>query len=223
MYSQISANKRRTVFIMFGFLVFVGIISWIFAEYLAQPSTAYVILAVGIIYAVICYFAGSRTALALNGAQEITKKDNPRMWRIVENLSITDGLPMPRVFIINDPAPNAFATGRDPAHASVCATSGLLDIMTHTELQGVFAHELGHVKNYDIRVCMIAFALVAAVALIADTILRFAFFGIGGRGREREGQAGQLYISGRNYCRDFGANHCHSDPAGCFPATGVSG
>jgi heat shock protein HtpX len=196
MYSQIASNKRRTVLIMAGFLGFVVLLSWVLGEYVVSPATAYFILSIGIIYAVASYFAGSRTALALNGATEITKTDNPRMWRIVENLSITDGLPMPKVYIINDPAPNAFATGRDPQHAAVCATSGLLDMMSDTELQSVFAHELGHVKNYDIRVCMIAFALVAAVAIIADTVLRFTFFGIGGRGRNQqaEGQAGAIIM-----------------------------
>jgi heat shock protein HtpX len=185
MYSQITANKRRTVLIMAGFLVFICALSWVLGEYVVSPATAYFILTIGVVYAIVSYFAGARTALALNGAKEITKTDNPRMWRIVENLSITDGLPMPRVFIIDDPAPNAFATGKDPQHAAVCATSGLLDVMTDTELQSVFAHELGHVKNYDIRVCMIAFALVAAIAVIADMVLRFTFFGMGGRGRNQ--------------------------------------
>jgi heat shock protein HtpX len=114
--------------------------------------------------------------LAVNGAHEIKKQDNPRLWRIVENLSITDGLPMPKVYIMDDPAPNAFATGRDPKHSAVCATTGILDIMTDTELEGVFAHEMGHVKNYDIRVSMIAFALTAVVSLLADVFLRMTFF-----------------------------------------------
>ncbi|HEY5152950.1 MAG TPA: M48 family metallopeptidase, partial [Candidatus Saccharimonadales bacterium] len=109
------------------------------------------------------------------------KSDNPRLWRVVENLSITDGLPMPRVYIMNDPAPNAFATGRDPKHAAVCATSGILDIMDDDELQGVLAHELSHIKNYDIRVSMIAFALTAVISLIADIILRLTWFGGGDR------------------------------------------
>ena len=115
-------------------------------------------------------------ALAVNGAKEIQKKDNPRFYRIVENLAITNGMPMPKVYIMDDPAPNAFATGRDPKHAAVCATTGLLDIMTDTELEGVMAHELGHVKNYDIRVSMYAFALVAVISLLADVILHMTFF-----------------------------------------------
>ncbi|HUD05884.1 MAG TPA: M48 family metalloprotease [Candidatus Saccharimonadales bacterium] len=194
MYSQIAANKRRTVLIMFVFLLFIGALSWVFAEYLGQPQTAYIVLTAGIVYAIISYFVGSRTSLAVNGAQEITKKDNPRLWRIIENLSIADGLSTPRVFIIDDPSPNAFATGRDPSHAAVCATSGLLDIMNDNELESVFAHELGHVKNYDIRVSMIAFALVAVVALLADVILRFTFFGVGDRERQNQGQGGQIFL-----------------------------
>ncbi len=110
-------------------------------------------------------------ALAVNRAHEIQKRDNIRLWRTVENLAITDGLPMPRVYIMDDPAPNAFATGRDPKHSAVCVTSGLLDIMNDQELQGVLAHEMGHVKNYDIRVSMVAFALTAVISLIADIIL----------------------------------------------------
>jgi heat shock protein HtpX len=192
MYSQISSNKRRTVIIMLVFLLFVGALAWIFGAYLGNPNDAYVILAIGALYAVIMYYAGSRSALAVNGAQEIKKSDNPRLWRIIENLSITDGLPMPRVFIIDDPAPNAFATGRKPDTAAVCATTGLLDIMSDTELEGVFAHEMGHVKNYDIRVSMVAFAMVAVVALLADVMLRMGIFGFGGRRNNNEGQAGQL-------------------------------
>jgi heat shock protein HtpX len=194
MYSQIASNKRRTVLIMAVFLAFVVGLSWVFGGYLGNPNDAYVIIVLGIIYATISYFAASRAALAVNGAREIDKDDNPRLWRIIENLSIADGLPMPRVFIIDDPSPNAFATGRKPENAAVCATSGLLDIMTDTELQGVFAHEMGHVKNYDIRVSMIVFALVAVVAILADVMLRLSWFGVGGRQREEEGQAGQLFF-----------------------------
>jgi heat shock protein HtpX len=176
MYSEIAANKRRSWIILFFFVVFVGALGWVFGEYAGNPSLSIAVLIGAVVYAFIMYFAGSRLSLAVNGAQEIGKKDNPRLWRIVENLAITDGLPMPRVFIMNDPAPNAFATGRNPKKAAVCATTGLLDIMTDTELEGVFAHEMGHVKNYDMRVSMIAFALSAVVSVIADVILRMTWF-----------------------------------------------
>lgn len=147
-----------------------------------SPSLSIGVLIFGLCYAAITYFTGSRLSLAVNGAHEIQKSDNLRLWRVVENLAITDGLPMPRVFVMDDPAPNAFATGRDPNHASVCVTSGLLTIMDDTELEGVLAHELGHVKNYDIRVSMIAFALSAIISLVADFILQMTWF------RERDSE-----------------------------------
>jgi heat shock protein HtpX len=176
MYSQISSNKRKTIFIMAFFFVIIGLLAGILGYLYKSQSLVVTILIIGTVYAFISYWAGTRWSLSLNGAQEIEKKDNPRLWLIIENLAITDGLPMPKVYIINDPAPNAFATGRDPSHASVCATSGLLDIMNDQELQGVFAHEMSHVKNYDIRVAMISFALAAAISLIADIILRITIF-----------------------------------------------
>ena len=179
MYSDIAANKRKSVVIMLCFMVFAAGLVWLFDLVYGHKSTGIFYGGVigSAIYVLITYFAGARMALALNGAQEIAKKDNPRLWRIVENLSITDGLPMPRVFIIDDPAPNAFATGRNPRKSAVCVTKGLLDIMTDTELEGVLAHEMGHVKNYDIRVSMIAFALTALISLIADIMLRMSWFG----------------------------------------------
>lgn len=184
MYSQIAANKRKTLFVLAAFIAFVALIDWVFTFFIGNRPSIFIGVMIGsLVYALITYYAGSKMALAVNGAHEIQKSDNPRLWRIVENLSITDGLPMPRVFIIDDPAPNAFATGRDPNHSAVCATSGLLDMMTDTELQGVFAHEMGHVKNYDIRVSMIAFALSSVVSLLADFVLRATWF----RGDDDEG------------------------------------
>jgi len=175
MYSEIASNKRKTIFILSGFVVFVATLSWLLGQMYGQ-STMYFVLIFGVCYAAISYFAGSSWSLAVNGAQEIQKADSPRLWRVVENLAITDGLPMPKVYIMNDPSPNAFATGRDPNHSAVCVTSGLLAIMDDNELQGVLAHELGHIKNYDIRVSMLAFALAAVIALLADFILRMTWF-----------------------------------------------
>jgi heat shock protein HtpX len=176
MYKEIAGNKRKTIFIMFVFVVFIGVLAWLFGLWWNKPFiTPYVLLG-ALVYAAISYYTGSRLSLAVNGAQEIEKRDNPRLYRIVENLAITDGLPTPKVYIMQDPAPNAFATGRDPSHSSVCVTSGLLEIMNDQELEGVLAHEMGHVKNLDIRVAMIAFALVAAVALLADIMLRMSWF-----------------------------------------------
>ena len=176
MYSEITENKFKSWLIILVFVVFVGGLGWLFSLYLGRPSLTYGVLIGAVVYALVMYFAGGKISLAVNGAKEITKKDNVRLWRIVENLAITEGLPMPRVFIMDDPAPNAFATGRNPKNAAVCATTGILEIMDDTELEGVFAHELGHVKNYDIRVSMIAMALAVIVSFIADAMLHLAFF-----------------------------------------------
>lgn len=177
MYAEIARNKRKTFYIMFAFILVVAGLGWIASEYfIGTPSLMPFILVGSLIYVVISYFTGAKTALAVNGAKEIAKRDNPRLYRIVENLAITEGLPMPKVYIMDDPALNAFATGRDPDHAAVCATTGILDAMNDTELEGVMAHELGHVKNYDIRVSMIAFALVVIIGFIADMLLHATFF-----------------------------------------------
>lgn len=177
MYSAIAANKRNTVFIMIGFIILIGLIGWIVSYFLGDTSVTYVVLGMAVIYAIIQYYAGTALATASTGAHEIQKKDNPRLYRIVENLSITLGMPMPRVYVIQDPAPNAFATGRDPKHAVVAATTGLMEIMDDRELEAVMAHEMGHVKNYDIRVSMIAFALVIAISFLTDIVSRMLIFG----------------------------------------------
>ena len=177
MYKQIAENKRKTVFIIMGFVVMIGLIGGIFAYFYNDWKIAAWTFLVAIIYAVVQYFTASATAIAMTGAKEITKKDNPRFYNIVENLSITTGLPMPKVYIVDDKAPNAFATGRDPKHASVAATTGLLDIMNDKELTAVMAHEMSHVKNYDIRVSMIVFGLVCVVGLISDIAFRMMFYG----------------------------------------------
>lgn len=181
MYSNIAANKRKTFYIFVVFLAFVFGMSWLFGLYVTGDSGFTPIISIGffigsLIYALITYYGGAKLATAVNGAKEIQKRDNPRLYRIVENLAITEGMPMPKVYIMDDPALNAFATGRDPKHAIVCATTGLLDTLNDVELEGVMAHELGHVKNYDIRVSMFAFGLVSVISLMADLILHFAFF-----------------------------------------------
>lgn len=176
MYSEIAANKRKTWLIMAGFIVVIGLLGWLFSKIYGQPYFLYFALIFSGVYALIEYFAASKIALAVNGAHEVTKKEQPRLYRTVENLCISTGMPMPKVYVMDDPAPNAFATGRDPNHAVVAATTGLLDMMTDSELEGVIAHELGHVKNYDIRVMMIVFGLVSAIGFIADMLLRMMWF-----------------------------------------------
>ena len=185
MYKQIAENKRKTIFIMVGFVVMIGIIAALFAWYFNDVWVAVWTVVAAIIYAVIQYYASSSIAMAMTGAREITKKDNPRFYNIVENLSITTGLPMPKVYVVDDQAPNAFATGRDPKHAAVAATTGLMDIMNDKELTAVMAHEMSHVKNYDIRVSMIVFGLTCVIGLISDLAFRMMFYG--NRRRDNEG------------------------------------
>jgi heat shock protein HtpX len=171
-YSAIAANKRNTVFIMVIFLIIIGGLAWLASYTYNNISLLFLIVIGAILYVVIQYFAAGSQALLFTGAIQIERAQNPRLWNMVENISITTGMPMPKVYIINDPAPNAFATGRDPKHASIAVTSGLLDIMDDAELEGVLAHEMGHIQNFDIRVSMIVFGLVVAVGIIADILLR---------------------------------------------------
>ncbi|HUC96697.1 MAG TPA: M48 family metalloprotease [Candidatus Saccharimonadales bacterium] len=177
MYKAIAANKRNTLLIMALFIGLVSAIGWVVSYMYGDTSITYFVIAGVAIYALIQYFIADKLSVAMTGAKQIEKSDNPRFYRIVENLAIATGMPTPKIYIIDDPAPNAFATGRDPKHAIVAATSGLLDIMNDSELEAVMAHEMGHVQNYDIRVSMITFGLVSAIGLLTDIVLRMFIFG----------------------------------------------
>jgi heat shock protein HtpX len=187
-YSAIARNKRNTVLIVLVFLLVIGALGFLGGYLAGNVSIGVIVLVVALGYAVLQYFLAARQATAIAGGIEIDRTTEPRLWRTVENLAIATGMPMPRVFVIDDPAPNAFATGRDPEHAVVAATTGLLAIMDDQELQGVMAHELGHVRNYDIRVSTMVFGLVVAVGLIADVLLRISIFSgfAGGRSRNND-------------------------------------
>ena len=184
MYGAIAANKRNTVIIMATFIGLISVVGYVVSLYYGQTSITYWVIGGAAIYSLIQYFAASKLAIMSTGAKPIEKRDNPRLYRIVENLSITIGIPTPKVYLIDDPAPNAFATGRDPKHAVVAATTGILDIMNDRELEAVMAHEMGHVQNYDIRVSMIAFGLVSAIGFLSDIAIRMFFFG--GDNRDRQ-------------------------------------
>ena len=193
MYRAIAANKRNTWVIMVFFVAIIAGLGYVFDLYFSGGGTGVVFYGVvigALIYVAIQYYSAGNQALSMAGAKPITKADNPRLYRIVENLAITTGLPMPKVYIVDDPAPNAFATGRDPEHAAVAATTGLLEIMDDAELEGVMAHELAHVKNFDIRVTTIVFGLVVVVGLLADVLARMAFFG----GMRRNGGGNPLIL-----------------------------
>src|SRR5690554_3136595 len=196
MYSAIARNKRNTIFIILLFIVIIAALGFV-ASYIWFGGSWGIVIGTVIgagVYALIQYFAAARQAVAMSGARQIQKADDPRLYRTVENLSITMGMPMPKVYIVNDPAPNAFATGRDPDHAIVAATTGLLELMTDSELEGVMAHEMGHVKNYDIRVTMIVFGLVVAIGFIADILLRMMWFGGGNRNNNGGGNPVMLIL-----------------------------
>lgn len=188
MYSAIARNKRNTVVIVLVFLLIIGALGFLGGYLAGNVSIGFIVLVVALGYAVLQYFLAARQATAIAGGVEIDRVSEPRLWRTVENLAIATGMPMPRVFVIPDPSPNAFATGRDPEHAVVAATTGLLELMDDQELQGVMAHELGHVRNYDIRVSTMVFGLVVAVGLIADVLLRISIFSglTGGRNRNSD-------------------------------------
>lgn len=178
MYNQINSNKQKTFLIMTLFVIVLGAIGWFAGLYF---DAGYFPLAGAIIFAfcmtLISYFSGDKIALSLSGAKQIQAQDNPYVYHLVENLAITAGLPMPKVYLINDSALNAFATGRDPQHASVALTTGIIEALANEELEGVIAHELSHVKNYDIRVMMIAIVCVSAISILADVLTRNMFWG----------------------------------------------
>ncbi|HEV2412273.1 MAG TPA: M48 family metalloprotease [Candidatus Saccharimonadales bacterium] len=191
MYEAIASNKRRTIYLMIFFVALITGLAYLASLYFGNVNITIIAIVAALIYAVVQYFLAAKLALAVNGAKEIQRSDNPDLFNIVQNLSIADGLPMPKVYIMDDPSPNAFATGRDPDHAAVAVTSGLLEIMNKTELEGVLAHEMSHVKNYDIRVMMIVVGLAGAVGFIADIVLRFMWFG----GDDRDEQSPLVMIA----------------------------
>lgn len=192
MRKQIAQNKRNTILIMLVFIAFIALIGWLFA-WLHNDYTIliwFVVVSAG--YALFQYFLADKIAIASAGAREISESDNPRYYKIVQKLAKDAKLPMPRVYIINDSAPNAFATGRNPEHASVAATTGLLDVMDDRELRAVMGHEMSHVKNYDIRISMITFGLVSLVGFIADFGIRVLFYS--DRDEENNSPIGALFV-----------------------------
>jgi heat shock protein HtpX len=175
-YSEIASNKRRSIFLVVIFVVFISAFGYLLALALNRPGMVVFIVSFAVVYALVSYFASASITLALTRAQPIEKKDAPALYRIVENLTIAGGLPMPSIYIINDDSPNAFSTGKDPKHASVAVTTGLLSIMEPDELEGVIAHELSHIGNYDIRFMALVVVLVAVVAMLSDLFLRITFW-----------------------------------------------
>jgi heat shock protein HtpX len=187
LYNQQSSNIRKTWLLMTVFLVFVIAIGYGVSYYLNNPVILYVAVIFAIVMNVGSYWFSDKLVIKLTGARPVTRESHTELWNIVENLSITAGLPMPRVYVVDDPAPNAFATGRDPEHAVVAATTGILQILDRNELEGVMAHELAHVGNRDMLVSTVAVVLAGFVAILADLFMRSMMFGGGNRDNGRAG------------------------------------
>jgi heat shock protein HtpX len=189
---QIRSNRWRTLLVLLGFGVlsaaFVGVI---FLAY--KPGVAGIVGIIAIVYGLISWFAAGSIIAAASGAHKVTKEQQPDLYRALENVAIAAGLTStPDLYMINDPSPNAFAAGRDPAHAYVCVTTGLVKLMDKRELEGVLAHEVSHIRNRDVRLMSLAAVLVGVIALSADLLMRITIFG--GNSNEREGGLGGIAI-----------------------------
>jgi heat shock protein HtpX len=193
---RIAVNKRNSLLLIAAFLALITVFGYIIGyAWLGNPAEAVfglvLALVVGTVSGLATYYGGDRMVLAASHAREVTHDEAPVLFNVVEEMTIAAGLPMPKVYIIDDTAPNAFATGRDPEHASVAVTSGLLEKLNRDELQGVIAHEMSHVGNFDIRYAMLVGILVGTTVLISDFFLRGLWFG---GGRRREGGGGQAQL-----------------------------
>lgn len=200
MYSQIDSNKHKSIALIVIFVAFLVALGYAYDYMYGQGGFGGVFFAIIISLGMtsVSYFAGDKIALASSGAKFITKEENSYLYNMVENLSITSGIPMPKVHIIPDDAINAFATGRDPRHSSIAVTAGALQKLENEELEGVLAHELSHIKNFDTRFLILVIVLVGVVGLLADMFWRARFFGFGGgrRDNEREGGSAIFMVIG---------------------------
>jgi len=194
-FDAIDANKRNSAIlmaVMFAiFMAAIWAISYIFDLGVCAPILGFFAL---LFYALVTYYAGDKAILAMSGAKEASAKEYPFLYNVVEGLALASQIPMPKLYVIEDPAPNAFATGRDPKHASVAVTTGLLSMMKREELEGVVAHEISHIGNYDIRFAMLAIVFAGAIALMGDFAWRSMRFGFSGSGNRDRGGGGGILI-----------------------------
>lgn len=193
-YTHIAKNKRNSILLIFVFLILIIGLGYGFSYYYNNPAILLFAVVFSSISAFVSYFFSDSITLALSEAKEVDRKSAPELFRLVENLTIAAGLPMPRLYIIEDTAMNAFATGRDPKHAVVCVTTGILQRLERTELEGVIAHELSHIGNYDIRMMTLVVVLVGTITLLADWFLRFSLFGGDRRDSREGGNAGAILM-----------------------------
>ncbi len=199
MYEQISQNKRNSWLLVVAIALFLGLLGYILGEYWAGGygyGGVVLALVIALVSGLTSYYGGAGMILAMSRARRIEKKDNPRLFNVIEELSIAAGIPMPAVYIIEDSAPNAFATGRDPEHAAVAITTGLLEKLSRDELQGVMAHELSHVQNRDILFAMMVGIMVGSIVLVSDFFVRSVIWGRGGRRKGNDRGSGPLILVG---------------------------
>lgn len=192
LYAQRASNIRRTWALVLGFLVVVIAVGYAVSAYYGNPAILIIAVVIAVATNFYAYWASDKLVLSMSGARKATREEFFDFYTVTENLAITAGLPLPKLYVIDEPAPNAFATGRDEKHAVVCATTGLLSLLSRPELEGVIAHELSHIKNRDILLMTVAVVLAGFVAIVADLFLRMSFYG-GGR-RDREGGSALIMI-----------------------------
>ena len=189
LYEQRSSNIRRTWILVLGFLVVVIVVGYIISVYYGNPAILYVAVFIAVMTNFYAYWQSDKLVLALNRARPASREEFFDFYTVTENLAITAGLPKPKLYVIDDTAPNAFATGRNETHAVVCATTGLLSMLSRPELEGVIAHELSHIKNRDILLMTIAVVLAGFVAIVADIFLRTSMWGSGRSSDNKQGNA----------------------------------
>jgi heat shock protein HtpX len=191
-YTEVTKNKAYSVLLIFVFLIIIIGFGFFASQYYGSPALLGIAVLFSTVSAFISYFFSDKITLALSNAQEIDLQTQPELYRVVENLCITAGLPMPKVYIIQDTAINAFATGRNPKNAVVCVTVGALERLDKTELEGVLAHELSHIGNFDIRFMTLVVVLVGTITLLADWMLRASLFG--GRRRDNDNSGNGVFL-----------------------------
>jgi heat shock protein HtpX len=186
MYEQIASNKRRSFFLIAFFIALIFLLAWVFEQLtgMGEGGLIFAALIAGA-SAFASYYASDKIALAISHARPVTKDEFPYLYNVVEGLTIAAGLPAPRCYVIDDTAPNAFATGRNPDHSVICVTTGLIEKLNRVELEGVVSHEMAHIKNYDIRLQTLAVVMVGVIALLGDWIMRSLWWG--GRSRKVSG------------------------------------
>ncbi|MEA2092446.1 MAG: M48 family metallopeptidase [Patescibacteria group bacterium] len=190
-YDEKEKNIRRTYLYLTGFFLFIIGIGWFLSYFFETTAILWIAVIISVAMSFTSYWYSDKIVLSMSKAKEVKKDDYPEFYRIAENLSITKGLPMPRLFVVDDPHPNAFATGRNPEHGVVAVTTGLLEKLNRQELEGVVAHEMAHIENYDILISSVVVVLVGVVILVADIFFRMAFFG---EMRSREGKGGVFIL-----------------------------